>query len=317
MTHGRRWLAAFVLGTVIAAIGAAPASAHGVGGVQPTNYRTRVLDVSPPVPGLEVRSVDLGEHLELHNGTHDELVVLGYQGGPRLRAAPGETVRWHDHRAHWMGDRDPRVVRSDPDRQHVVQEWVVEVEQGNRLIRVTGDVVWVPAPSPYPWLLGALLLATAVVVLSRTRVWRSVLATALAVAVVAEAVHVTGSWQASTATLASKLGASIYSIGGIALGLVALILLIRRRDAYDATPAALLAGLVLSLTGGLADLPSFARSQLASTLPNSVTRLVVMLALGLGAGIAISAALRLRRPETRQLRSPRPPAPPVSSSVTS
>jgi hypothetical protein len=313
------WRAGAVLGfgATITLVGAAPAVAHGVGGVEPTNYRTRVLEISPPTPGLDLRAVDLGKKLELQNGTSEEIVVLGYRGRSRLRAAPGETVRWHDHRAHWMGDRDPPVVRRDSSHQQLVQRWVVELEQGGRSITVRGDVVWVPAPSSSPWLLGALLLAVAVVALSRTRAWRAVLATALGIAVVAEAIHVVGSWQATTASLWSKMGTSVYSFGGIAFGLVALVLLVRRRDAYDATPAALLAGLVLALTGGLADLPSFARSQLASTLPDTLTRLVVMLALGLGAGVAIAAALRLRRPEAGHRPAAHTRRPPARARVTS
>lgn len=305
------------LGVGLTIVGASPAAAHGVGGVEPTNYETRVLEIAPPVTGLEVRSVDLGEHLELHNGTDQEIVVLGYQGGARLRAAPGATVRWHDHRAHWMGDRDPPVVRRDPDQRHVVQRWFVDLQQGNRAITVTGDVVWVPGPSPSPWLVGALALAVGVVLLSRLRAWRVVLATAFAIAASAELAHVVGAWRATTESLATKFGASIYSIGGIAFALVALWLLVRRRDPYDATPAALLAGLVLALSGGLADLPAFARSQLPSTLPAALTRTVVMLALGLGTGITIAAALRLRRPDAGRRAGVPDRAAPEHTSVTS
>jgi hypothetical protein len=283
--------------------------------VRPTNYETRVRQIAPAVAGLEVRSVDLGEHLELVNGTDEEIVVLGYQGGARLRAEPGSTVRWHDHRAHWMGDRDPPVVRHDPGARHVVQRWFVELEQDGRQITVVGDVVWVPAPSPYPWLIGALLVAAAVVFLSRSRSWRFVLAGAFAVALVAEVVHVAGSWGATTESTFAKLGSQVYAIGGIAFALVALWLLLRRRDPYDATPAALLAGLVLALIGGLADLQVFTRSQLPSTLPAGVTRMAVMLVLGLGTGIAIAAALRLRRPDVA--RRSRRPTPAKAARVTS
>ena len=311
-----RLAAALALAAGLVVVGAGPAAAHGLDGVGPTNYQTRIHSIAPPVPGVEVRAVDLGEHLELHNGTDTDVVVIGYRGGPRLTATPGETVRWHDHRAHWMGTSDPPVVRDDSSTRHVVQRFDIDLRVGGRSATVHGDVIWVPPPSGVPWLLGALALAVVVAGLSRTKWWRGVLAGALGIAVVAEVVHLVGSWGATTASIPSKLGSSIYSFGGIAFGLVALFLLLRRRDPYDATPAALLAGLVLSLTGGLADLPSFARSQLATTLPDAATRTAIMLTLGLGVGVAVAAALRLRRPETRRPRVP-PVRPRSRASVTS
>ena len=305
----RRAAPALLLAVLAVVVTASPAAAHGLDGVGPTNYETRVHSISPPIQGIEVRPVDLGEHLELHNGTDQDVVVIGYRGGPRLTAAPGETVRWHDHRAHWMGTSDPPVVRDDRGTSHVVQRFDIDLRVGDRTTTVRGDVIWEPPPSGVPWLLGALALALLVTGLSRTRQWRLVLAGALGVAVVAEVVHLAGSWGATTASFASKLGSNIYAFGGIAFGLVALFLLVRRRDPYDATPASLLAGLVISLTGGLADLPSFARSQLATTLPDSVARTAVMVTLGLGAGVAVASALRLRRPEARRPGAPgrRPP----------
>jgi len=314
----RRVAPALLLAVLAVVVSAGPAAAHGLGGAGPTNYQTRVHSISPAVRGLVVRPVDLGEHLELRNGTDEDVVVIGYRGGPRLTAAPGETVRWHDHRAHWMGTSDPPVVRDDHSTSHVVQRFDIELRVGDGTTTVHGDVIWIPPPSGVPWLLGSLALALLVTGLSRTRQWRIVLASALGIAVVAEVVHLAGSWTATTASFASKLGTSIYSFGGIAFGVVALFLLVRRRDPYDATPAALLAGLVISLTGGLADLPSFARSQLESTLPDSVTRTAIMLTLGLGAGVAVASALRLRRPEARRPRTPgRRPRPPARTPVTS
>jgi hypothetical protein len=314
----RHALAALPLALLAVALFASPAAAHGLGGVEATNYRTRIHSVSPPVEGLEIRAVDLGEKLELDNGTGEDVTVIGYRGGPRLTAAPGETVRWHDHRAHWMGTSDPPVVRGDRSTSHVVQRFDIDLRVGaGTTATVHGDVIWEPPPSGVPWLLGALALALLVTGLSRLPQWRAVLVAALGIAVVAEVVHLAGSWGATTASFASKLGSSIYAFGGIAFGLVALFLLVRRRDPYDATPAALLAGLVISLTGGLADLPSFARSHLVSTLPAAMTRTAIMLTLGLGAGVAVASALRLRRPETRRPRAPGPRRPRARAPVTS
>jgi len=76
-------LALLIVGTA-----AAPAGAHGIGGLPPTNFRTRVLAVTPHVDGLRVRAVDLGTRIELTNRTGHDIVVLGYEGEPYLRVGP-------------------------------------------------------------------------------------------------------------------------------------------------------------------------------------------------------------------------------------
>ncbi len=154
-----------------------------------------------------------------------------------------------------------------------------------------------PGPSPWGWVLGALAVALALVALSRTPVWRWVLAGALGILVVSETAHVVGTWNATTASFATKIGASVYSIGGIALAVVALVWLVVRPP-YNAIPAVLFAGLIVAFAGGLADLTTLTHSQLPTDVPTDVARLEVALALGLGAGLAASSALRLRPPAT-------------------
>jgi hypothetical protein len=319
------------------AVNAAPAWAHGVSGVQPTNYRTTVAGASPPIAGLTMRAVDLGARLELTNLTRTDVVVLGYQSEPYLRVGPGgvfenmrspavflnrtsipssaaprsydaaatpewrrvsaaHTVRWHDHRAHWMGSSPPPEVTRDPSARHVVIHWQVPATYGNHTIAFTGDVVWIPGPSPWPWLAGAAGLAVAVVVAARTRHWRLVLVVGLALLVAGEALHVAGLWGASAASTASKAGASVYSLAGCLVGVAALAML-RRRDPYDATPVVLVAAVFLLIAGGLADITSLTRSQLPSSLPDALARGVVMTALGLGTGVVVASAMRLRRPQ--------------------
>lgn len=95
-----RAAAAVALALVFVVAMAEPASAHGVGGVQPTNYRTNVTGIVPPVPGLQIRAVDLGSKIELRNDTGHEVVVLGYQGEPYLRIGP---------RGTWENTRSPAV----------------------------------------------------------------------------------------------------------------------------------------------------------------------------------------------------------------
>jgi hypothetical protein len=67
---------------------AGPASAHTLTGVPPTNYRSEVLAVDPPAPGVHVELLDLGRRIRLTNSGPDEVVVLGYQREPYLRVGP-------------------------------------------------------------------------------------------------------------------------------------------------------------------------------------------------------------------------------------
>jgi hypothetical protein len=332
----RLLLLAGALGVGMVVIAAEPAAAHGVGGVEPSNYETRVLKIEPAVEGLSVEAVDLGDRLQLTNNTGTDVVVLGYENEPYLRVGPdgvfenvrspavyanrerfpndtdappeadadaapewervsgGTTARWHEHRAHWMGNDDPRSVQDDPGQEQVVQDWTVELRHGDRTITVTGDLLWVPGPSPWPWALVAVALAGLVLALSRTRWWPIVFAGALSVLVAAEAVHVVGLWNATTSSGLSKLLASAYSIAGVLLGAGTLAWMARRRDPVGATPAVLIAAIFLFVAGGLADLQTLTRSQIPTTLPNSIARLCVTLALGLGAGLIVAALLRLR-----------------------
>jgi hypothetical protein len=71
---------------VLLVIGAAPAEAHLVGiNAMPTNYATRVLAVSLPIQGLEVRAAEIGGALELINRTGRQVIVLGARFEPYLR----------------------------------------------------------------------------------------------------------------------------------------------------------------------------------------------------------------------------------------
>lgn len=343
-------VAVSAVGGVVAT--APPAAAHGVDGVEATNYETRILAIEPATAGLEVRPVDLGEQLELRSTLDVDVTVLGYFGEPYLRVGPdgtfenrasptwemnrnpdavgspetldapesddtapsdddgpdadmdvdwvrtgsGDTLRWHDHRAHWMSDVDPESVRDAPDSFHTVSAFELTLLVGTDEVVVRGEIVWVPPPSSWPFLFASLLLAVGLVVASRTRHWRYVLAAALAVLVISEIVHLLGAWGSTTATVASQLAASAYSVAAVILLAGALAWLLRARDPHDATPLVMVAGLVTLIAGGLADVSVLNHSQLATDLVRWLARATVVLALGLGAGLTIAAGLHVRRP---------------------
>ena len=84
----RRLAVVVLIAVALLVASAAPASAHGVGGVQPTNYLTTIDSMTPQVRGLTVDVVDLGTRLRLTNTTAHDAVVLGYDGEPYLRVGP-------------------------------------------------------------------------------------------------------------------------------------------------------------------------------------------------------------------------------------
>jgi len=341
-------LTALVIGIV--GVTAAPASAHGLGGLTPTNYESVLRSVSPRVPAVHVRITDLGTKVELTNDGAREVVVLGYAGEPYLRVGPkgvfentrspatylnrsttitgsppksadakampvwrrvstGTTASWHDHRAHFMGGDDPPEVVRHPDQRRVVDNWVIPMRVGSTDVVARGQLIYVPPPSPWPWVVAAVLIAAVVVGLSRTRAWRTVFVVALALLTLTEAVHVIGLWDASTASFGTKLGESAYSLAGIALGLLGLGW-IWRKGVESAVPLVLVATIFLFVAGGLADVTSLGNSQVPSTFSAGFARLLVTLTLGLGAGLAVAAALRLRpsSPARPAARRPRPAA---------
>jgi hypothetical protein len=124
--------------------------------------------------------------------------------------------------------------------------------------------------------------------------------------------HVIGLSGASTDSFATKSFASLYSVAGIVLALLALWWM-RRRGADSATPLVLLASMFLFIAGGLADVTSLAKSQIPSTWSDGVARSLVTITLGVGLGTAIGAAWRLvpAKPGTPPAR-PRRRAPATS-----
>jgi deferrochelatase/peroxidase EfeB/plastocyanin len=75
----------------VLSIGAAPASAHTVGGSGATNFRTTLDSLSPAVPGLSLEVVENGTKLEIDNRSGADVVVDGYVGDQYLKVGPGGT----------------------------------------------------------------------------------------------------------------------------------------------------------------------------------------------------------------------------------
>jgi hypothetical protein len=309
---------------------AGPAAAHTVGGVDATDYATTIRSVAPPVPGLRVRVIDTGDRLELTNRGPAVTVLgydgepylrvgpagvfenvrspARYLNRSRLdpeapppwadptadprwrRVGPGPTVRWHDHRAHWMSADDPPVVQRDPDRAHLIQRFRIDLVRAGETIRVRGDVRYVPGPAPWPWIGAAGVLALAVVGGAWTRRAAAALAGGLAVAVAGTVAHAV---PAPPPPLPERGANALPTVGAVALAAVALVQL-RRRGARGSAPLVVMAGLFVAIAIGLADVSALSHSQLPTTLPDALDRAAVALALGGGFGAALGAARFVR-----------------------
>jgi hypothetical protein len=218
-------------------------------------------------------------------------------------ASSGE-ARWHDHRTHWMATSAPPIVTRDPGRRHVlIPHWSVPLLVDGRPATLAGEVVWVPGPSPFPWLALALLLAGLVLGATWTRFAEPATSCALGVAGASALVLAAGEWRYSTSSFAGHVGVAIYQVAAAALAAVALVRLQRSRSLYAAGPLVLLAGMVIAIGAGMANITDLFRSQLPTVIASPWTRLLVTAALGLGVGLAGVGGRNLVRRERR--RTPR------------
>ncbi|MEU8814817.1 hypothetical protein [Actinoplanes sp. NPDC048796] len=297
---------------------ATPAFAHAGDTPDATAYRTAITGISTPEKGLTVRTVEAGARLELSNETGHSVEVLGYSGEPYLDVRPdgtyqntsspaaylnetvtgdtpvpayadptsaptwrkissSTTVRWHDQRTHWLSPGLPPQARADPSRAHRLRDWVVPLREQVRPFELRGTLDWEPPPRAWLWWLGAGLAGLVTVALARR-------------------------WSGSVRPLALVAGLSplLYAVttaldGGSPSPVLVLAGLIGVAAAYRHPPFFLaLAGAVVALFGGFNSVGVFDAAVLPAAGPAVVTRAAVALAIGVGAGLALTGVLRLR-----------------------
>jgi hypothetical protein len=332
---------------LIVVFAAAPADAHTISGPRPTNYRARIVSVTPPAPGVHLRIVDLGARAELSNDTNSDVIVLGADGEQYLRIGPdgafenlhsastyvnrslkggviptgvdtnpklapdwhkisdGHVARWHDHAAHWMQPTPPAIVQASPGRFHRINVGhVVFLHDGVKSDAAVA-LEWVPGPSRAPWFVAVGIFAAIGFALAVRRSWSKALAVAIAILVGSDIVHAIAYEMSRAGSLATKtgqfFGGAFVSIAIWIVAVPTVIGLWRRRT--DALYGAIFVGLLIALVGGATDLSALWKSQLPTVGPYALTRLEVALSLGLGAGIAIGALVRILRTERTRRRA--------------
>ena len=272
--------------------GASPAGAHA-GGLTATDARSRVVALTPAVPGLTVTAIEDGARLRLRNGTALPVMVPG-GGGAATPAvvAPGGELTWID-------------ARSTPDGRRVgpgrTQTWSLRLETGGTPVTVTGELVGERPPAPLPWWAAVLTVAVAVPLVAR-RLRRPDLALTAAglTAMAASVGHVAGSTLAVESapvlgTFLSACGINLLTWPLIVGGAVAVL---RGRPAGV---LAIFAGAALTAVFVLPDVTSLHRAVLPFAGPPVVERVLVVLTLGAGVGVAVAGAAVLR---TLAQRSP-------------
>jgi hypothetical protein len=322
---------------------ATPASAHTISGPRPSNYRTRILSLTPNVPGISMKVDDLGAELEVSNHTATDLIVLGPETEPFLRVGPtgvyenllspatyrsrtrsgqtavppeaanakptdppqwhkissGQTARWHEHRAHWMGGQPPPPVMQHPDQFFHLDDWRITMLHGKTHIVVLGSLDWVPGPSGIGWWPLAIVLFAIGLLAGLWRRGLRVLALLIGILVVIDAMHAIsyelGRPGSGVHQTLQFFGQNFVSIIVWVAAIAVIVGLVRGR--VEALYGAVFVALMIALVGGATDLSSLWKSQLPSVGPAWLARVEVVIALALGLGVAAGALVRALRSE--------------------
>jgi hypothetical protein len=281
----RRIASLFVLVAAVLAGWASPALAHA-GGLVATDAHSRVVSVSPPVPGLSVATIEDGAKLRLVNGTATA-VTIPPGGGPAAPAtvAAGHTAMWADTRTSPVGKRIGAGT---------ARPWTLVLDVSGSAVEVNGVLEGAEPPVFVVWWAATSALAVAIpVVCRRSRRGDVVLAGAGLVAMAASIAHVTGS--TIEVVSAPALGTFVNAAG---VNLLAWPLILGGEvAAYRGKPAGLLAvcaGAALTAAFVLPDVTSFHRAVLPFAGPDTIERVLVVLALGAGVGTAAAGGAVLR-----------------------
>lgn len=309
-----------VLVAVFVVLLAGPARAHVAGGAEPTNYRVAVTSV-PEQVAVQVGVGGQWVRVTVAAGASGPVEVLGYAGEPFLRISPdgvrlnqrsavaGDNPRLAaggssgspaapdaDARPQWTSAAKSGSLAWTDDRTSTgTGRWRLPLRVDGESVDITGTRTDVPPPSPWPWVGGLLAVSVAAAVLGwRTR-WEPPAAVALAAAVLASAAHLAGAALAPGPGSATSTWLSVLFTGALCwpIAAIALVLVLRRRE--HAPFAVAVAGAVFAVVTGPDDLAVLWRSQLPFAGPEMLERALVVVTVGLGAGLAVAGLRKLRR----------------------
>ena len=139
------------------------------------------------------------------------------------RIGNGPVLGWHDHRVHWPSASPPPQVLLYPHVAHaVIPDWQIPLLWNGHSIVITGNVIWRPGPSPWPWIGSAILAAAAIAAVGwSSRRSRSVAVCAVLVGLTADLVWAIDRWNASFVGVPNKLDALFAVFGAVVFGAIA------------------------------------------------------------------------------------------------
>jgi hypothetical protein len=184
-----------------------------------------------------------------------------------VKLSDGNSVRWHDHRTHWMDPTPRQDVRDNPDVERVIfpanrVELVVDGKPVVAIVKVT----WLPPPPRIAWLaassLGACALLAGLVLMPSLRRFAPPLSLTAAVACLV-----------GSGTSAFRVVASAFAILVVVAGLVL-------KHRWLPVGASVLV-VVLSVT----HFEVFEHQLLAGWAPEVLQRIAIMVALALAAAV--------------------------------
>lgn len=322
--------AGLLLGPLAAA---APASAHSADAPTATDYRVTVLAVTPPMPGLTIRTIEAGARLELVNHTSHTIEVLGYSGEPYLRIGPDGVYQNDASPATYLNESlaggvappatagsampplwtklssTPAVLWHDHRTQTTVPvtvsgpgvrrvlTWSVPLRDGVREFAVTGTLDAVPPPSAPTWWAACLLLAAVVGALGLRRDLRAA-AVASVAAGLAGVLYALGAGLDSGALAAAGVLRVMFAqqTWPLVCGLAAVgagIYALLRRPAADLALG--LAGACAAIFAGIGNAAVFAHAVTPLAWSGTVARLLVLAATAAGTGTVAATVLHARR----------------------
>lgn len=286
----------------------ATAAAHGRTATIALDYRLALDRSTRELPGVHVRILDGDRDFQIRVDAGTTLLVRGSLNEPLLRIdesgvwvnadsptatgdkivsasrhgwvhlSGGHTVTWHDHRLS-----PPPASTVGP-----VGRFVIPVEVNGVRAAISGTFIRVARPAPWPWLLGALVLAGAILVAIRRRPLRGPLTIALGVAAGLAALVEVTTFAVRDAPTGGVAWLQIVTALLIAVVLAALLVRLHGRSRVHA------AGVVGAIAAAvsLSSTPVFWHGVVISALPAAGARAACAFAIVAGVAAACLSFLR-------------------------
>jgi len=315
-----------------------PASAHTAGASSSTNYSSVIESVTPAVDGVVLRGIQGGDQLELQSTKVETTVFgydgepylrVGPEGSYANRNSPAfylnrsaranykvpdyanakatpqwektsgdSAVLWHDHRAHWMADLDPPVVRNEPQEFHlIIPQWTVTMAAGGQTITATGRLEWVPGPPAWHGYVEAFAVFLVVFGLLVRRPDLQMVRRMLGALIVLDIVHNAGTLAATSGPFLVRATAGFESLfPALVAWIVGVAAMSAIRQENESAPwLVLFSALVITILGGFVPLDDLGRSQVVFDWGADFARLLVVATLGLGGGLTAASLWRIYR----------------------